>query len=111
MATFTPTAIATRFHTDPKTMRRFLRASAKDGLLAQKGYKAPGKGSRWAIEGRDLSAIGGHFRRWLADQEAARIARQEAASEAPDPAEDQLQDEELTDEERAELDAEDSDES
>lgn len=113
MATFTPTALATRYQTDPKTLRRFLRASAASGLLADKGYKAPGKGARWAIEGRDIQALRGAFRRWESDQEATRQARQEAAeaiSEA-DPAEAQLAEEELTEAEIQELDSEDQDES
>jgi hypothetical protein len=110
--TFTPAEIATRFQTDAKTLRRFLRASAKDGWMSERDYKAPGKGARWAIKGAHLNSLRGQFNTWLKDQEAARAARQEAASEAPaDPAESQLAEEELTEAEIQELDSEDSDES
>jgi len=79
MATFTPAQIAARpaFNTDAKTLRIFLRADAKE-----QGYQAPGKGSKWAIEGKDLNSLRGRFNRWTAAQEAARAARAEAVKAA-----------------------------
>lgn len=84
MATIlTPNEIATRFQTDAKTLRRFLRASAgtEGAYLQAKGYEAPGKGSRWAIKGADMSGLRGAFNRWAADEAKAKAERAAKAAE------------------------------
>ena len=102
MATIlTPNEIAIRFQTDAKTLRRFLRASAgqEGGFLAAKGYQAPGKGSRWAIKGADMSGLRGAFNRWAADEAKARAERAaKAAQEAETEAQETEADEDLTEE-------------
>ncbi len=79
MATFTPAQIAARegFRTDAKTLRIFLRADAK-----LRGLEAPGKGSRWAIEGRELSSMGARFRRWESERAAKAEAKAQEAAQA-----------------------------
>src|SRR5262252_2534209 len=81
--TITPKELAARFDTDAKTLRKFLRSDAS-GVADQ----APGKGSRWAIEGSQVRGMKSKFTKWNADRlaaiAAARTARAEAAAEAAD---------------------------
>ena len=97
MATFTPAEIAARqgFRTDAKTLRIFLRADA-----AERGVKAPGKGSRWAIEGRELSSMGARFRRWEQERAAKAEAKASEAVQADAEAEEavELEEDQETDE-------------
>lgn len=84
MTTYTPTQIAARpaFATDAKTLRIFLRADAK-----AQGYEAPGKGSKWAIEGRDINSLRGRFNAWSRAQAEAKAKRAEANQAAQEAAE------------------------
>lgn len=59
MATMTTADIATTLETDPRTLRKFLRADAK-----AQGTETPGKGSRYAIEKRTLPALRKRFAKW-----------------------------------------------
>lgn len=79
MAQFTTTQVAEKFDTTPRTLRKFLRADARG---AGKGDSLPGKGSRYAIEGKDLAPLGKRFRAWQAAEAEARAARAQANAEA-----------------------------
>jgi len=80
MAQFTTADVADKFGTTPRTLRKFLRADAKGRDAAD---TLPGKGSRYAIEGKALKALQGRFTKWQAAEAAARAARAEiAAAEA-----------------------------
>ncbi len=80
MAQFTTTEVAEKFGTTPRTLRKFLRSDAK-----AREATTPGKGSRYAIEGKELKGLQGRFNKWTAAQleEKARRA-QEAADAAAD---------------------------
>lgn len=83
MATqLTTTEIATELDTDPRTLRKFLRADAKE-----RNIPAPGKGSRWSIEKREMRSLRSRFAKWTKAQDDARAARDAAAdaeNDAPD---------------------------
>lgn len=72
MATMTPKEIAQELDTDPRTVRKFLRSDAKE-----RGIETPGKGSRWAIEKRELRSMRTRFNKWV----AARTPSEEDAAE------------------------------
>jgi hypothetical protein len=75
----TPAEIATEFDTDARTVRKFLRSvTPKDAQ--------PGKGSRWAIEKKQLRSLRSQYGKWVAAQEAARAAREEATDEVEETA-------------------------
>ena len=61
MATVTPKELAQEFETDPRTLRKFLRRNARDN-----GLETPGKGSRWAIERKDVKKLRKGFDAWIA---------------------------------------------
>jgi predicted transcriptional regulator len=63
MATITTTDLAAELETTPRTLRKFLRADAK-----VKGTETPGKGSRYAIEKREVRALAKRFADWTAAQ-------------------------------------------
>ena len=82
MAQFTTTEVAEKFETTPRTLRKFLRADAKNREVAD---TLPGKGSRYAIEGRDLQAMKKRFKKWSeaeAKARAERLAEKAAEAEA-----------------------------
>jgi hypothetical protein len=69
MKTMTPKEIAVEFGTDARTLRKFLRSTLPDA--------APGKGSRWSIEARQVRSLRTKFDKW----DAARNATPDAADE------------------------------
>lgn len=76
----TPTDLAAELGTTPKVTRSFLRADYR-----ARGLETPGKGSRWAIEKKDLRSLKGRYTKWAAAQAEARAARaQKAAQDAQD---------------------------
>lgn len=79
MAQFTTAEVAEKFDTTPRTLRKFLRADARGRDL---GDTLPGKGSRYAIQGKDLKGLQGRFKKWQAAEAEARAARAQAAAEA-----------------------------
>lgn len=80
MAQFTTTEVAEKFGTTPRTLRKFLRSDAR---AAGQGDTLPGKGSRYAIEGKALKALQGRFNKWQAAEAQAKADRAaKAAAEA-----------------------------
>lgn len=67
MANISTAECATELQTDPRTLRKFLRANAK-----ARGMETPGKGARWELKGdsRSLSAMKKQFIAWNAEQTA-----------------------------------------
>lgn len=55
-----PKELAEKFGTDPRTVRKFLRADAKEN-----GTETPGKGSRWEIEAKTVRSLQTRFNRWM----------------------------------------------
>jgi hypothetical protein len=74
MASMTTTEVASELETDPRTLRKFLRDFYGDGKAVV------GKGSRYAIEKRDLRKL----RKGFADWTAARAEKVEDEAPAPD---------------------------
>lgn len=71
MATITIAELATTLDTDPRTARKFLRnITPKDAQ--------PGKGSRWAIEKREVRSLKAKFMKFTADETASKAARDAA---------------------------------
>ena len=70
MATITTTELATELDTTPRTLRKFLRSDAKARNAA-----TPGKGSRYAIEKREVRALAKRFAAWGEAQAAAKAQR------------------------------------
>lgn len=68
MATITVSEFATELDTDPRTARKFLRSVTP-------ADDQPGKGSRWAIEKRDIRSLRSKFTKWTTAQEAAKNDR------------------------------------
>jgi hypothetical protein len=89
--------VASQVGTDPKTLRRFLRASvrAAGGTV---GEDTPGQGGRYSFVQEDVEGIKAQFSEWLQAREAAKEARAKAQAEI---AEDEI--EELVDDEVEEL--------
>jgi hypothetical protein len=52
--------VAQALDTDPRTLRKFLRADAKAN-----GTETPGKGSRYAIEAKQVRSLKTRFNRWI----------------------------------------------
>jgi hypothetical protein len=78
MATITVTELAATLETDPRTTRKFLRS------ITAKADQ-PGKGSRWSIEKKSVRSLTSQFKKWTADNEAAKAARDaEKAAQAVD---------------------------
>lgn len=71
-ATITTTDLAAELGTDPRTLRKFLRADAKAREVA-----TPGKGSRYALKGdaRSIAAMQKKFTKWTNAQNAAKAAK------------------------------------
>lgn len=110
MAQFTTAEVAEKFETTPRTLRKFLRADARAN---DKADALPGKGSRYAIEGKQLAAMKKRFNAWKAAEAEARAARAQKAAddakteleaETDEPTEAELA--EITDDELS-LDADD----
>lgn len=80
MAQFTTAQVAEKLNTTPRTLRKFLRSDAKAN-----GNATPGKGSRYAIEGKELKGLQSRFSKWTAAQLEEKVRRaQEAADAATD---------------------------
>lgn len=78
MATITTADLATELETTPRTLRKFLRADAK-----ARGTETPGKGSRYAIEKREVRSLAKRFNEW----QAAQATAAEGDADAPDSTE------------------------
>lgn len=64
MATTTPKEFALQVESDARTVRKFLRdVTPRD--------EHPGKGSRWAIENRQVRSLTKKFRNWDEERKAA----------------------------------------
>lgn len=75
MATITIAELATTLETDARTTRKFMRAiTPKDAQ--------PGKGSRWAIEKREVRSLRSKFSKFAAEEEARKAALALAKAEA-----------------------------
>ena len=74
----TTAEVAEEFGTTPRTLRKFLRADAR---AAGKGDTLPGKGSRYALEKKGLTALKKRFNTWQAAEAEARAARAAKAAE------------------------------
>ena len=81
MAQFTTAEVAEKFGTTPRTLRKFLRADARGRNAAD---SLPGKGSRYAIEGKDLAPLKKRFGAWQVAQAEAAKARAEAEAQGTD---------------------------
>lgn len=100
MATITVTDLALELDTDARTARKFLRSITDADAQ-------PGKGSRWAIEKREVRSMKSKFTKFIAAAEKARLDR-ELAKNAPEaPNEAIIDDEVIDDFEIAEPTAED----
>lgn len=81
MATINIAELATTLDTDPRTARKFMRSITP-------ADEQPGKGSRWAIEARQVRSLKSKFAKFAADLEAKRASRDDAADapevDAPD---------------------------
>lgn len=73
MAQFTTAEVAAKFDTTPRELRKFLRADA-----AATGAPTPGKGSRYAVEGKALAPLKKRFKAWGAAQAEAKASKAEA---------------------------------
>jgi hypothetical protein len=74
MATLNPTELADRLGTDARTARKFLRSiTPKDAQ--------PGKGSRWAIEAKQVTSLKSQFSKFTAAAEKAKQDREAKAAE------------------------------
>lgn len=79
MAQHTTAQVAEKFGTTPRTLRKFLRSDARANGNAD---ALPGKGSRYAIEGKDLAPLKKRFGAWKVAQAEAKAKRDaEAAAE------------------------------
>lgn len=67
MAQLTTAQVAEKLDTTPRTLRKFLRADAK-----VTGADTPGKGSRYAIEGKQVPALAKRFAKW-SEAQAAKV--------------------------------------
>lgn len=61
--TLTTAQVAEALETTPRTLRKFLRADAK-----AQGTETPGKGSRYAIEKRQVAPLKKRFAAWTEAQ-------------------------------------------
>lgn len=78
MAQFTTAEVAEKFGTTPRTLRKFLRSDARSNGTAD---SLPGKGSRYAIEGKQLAPLKKRFTAWQVQQAEERAARAQAAAD------------------------------
>jgi len=79
MAQFTTAEVAVKFDTTPRALRKFLRSDAR---AQGQGDSLPGKGSRYAIEGKSLAPLKKRFTAWQAQQ--AKEAAERATAKAND---------------------------
>jgi predicted transcriptional regulator len=79
MAQFTTAEVAEKFGTTPRTLRKFLRSDARANGAAD---SLPGKGSRYAIEGKQLAPLKKRFGAWQVAQAQEAAKRAAAAAEA-----------------------------
>lgn len=85
MAQFTTAEVADKFGTTPRTLRKFLRADARG---AGKGDTLPGKGSRYAIDGKSLKPLQARFNKWQVAEAQARAERAAKAAQEAQEASD-----------------------
>lgn len=111
MTTYTTAEVAEKLETTPRTLRKFLRADAKERNTTD---SLPGKGSRYALAGKEIAPLKKRFTKWQAAEAVARKERAEkAAAEAEaavendseEPAEDAEEEVEPSTDELAEIDA------
>lgn len=74
--TLTPKELAVELNSDPRTVRKFLRAEAKEN-----GTETPGKGSRWSIEARQVRSLRKRFDAWVAAKAPAEDETEEPTTE------------------------------
>jgi hypothetical protein len=74
MATITPKEFAAKVNSDPRTVRKFLRSPA--GMNDRVG-----KGSRWAIESKQVASLSKKFAKW--DEARKTAADAPSTDEAP----------------------------
>ena len=67
MATITTAELAAEVDTDTRTLRKFLRSDAK-----AQGKATPGKGSRYAIERKQVAGLKKRFAAWT-EAQAAKV--------------------------------------
>lgn len=67
MAQFNTAQVAEKLETTPRTLRKFLRADARE-----QGTETPGKGSRYSIEGKQLASLKKRFNAWT-EAQAAKV--------------------------------------
>jgi hypothetical protein len=91
MATITVTDLATELNTDPRTARKFLRSITPADAQ-------PGKGSRWAIEKREVRSLKSKFAKF---EQAAQDARD--AKRTPEVIAEELGIDDPTDEQLEEI--------
>ena len=77
MATITTSEFAEIIDANPRTARKFLRFDARE-----RGIEIPGKGSRWAIEKRDIRGLQKRFKEWDAAQKEMRAAKLQEIADA-----------------------------
>jgi predicted transcriptional regulator len=76
MATITATELAAEIGTTPREVRKFLRADAK-----AHDAQTPGKGSRYAIDRKQVRSLKARYAKW---DEARKAAEAEKSAEAPE---------------------------
>lgn len=96
MATITVSDLAIELTTDARTARKFLRSVTP-------ADEQPGKGSRWAIEKRDIRSLKSKFAKFVAAETERKVKATEPAADEPEGDELEL---EPTAEELADIDAE-----
>jgi len=84
MSVLTPTMLAEKLDSDPRTVRKFLRSITPR-------EEQPGKGSRWAIEAKRVATLRKQFKKWVADEAVKAAARAEAAAQAATEAVDETE--------------------
>jgi hypothetical protein len=79
MATITAKELAEKCDTDARTVRKFLRSHFEE---------TPGKGSRYAIEKRQVKSLVTAFNKWDAGRKAAAEAAEDITAEVEDKLEE-----------------------
>jgi len=98
MATIDIATLATELDTDARTTRKFLRSITPADAQ-------PGKGSRWAIEKREVRSLKSKFAKFAQADAEARAAKIEAKATTPQVDEVEVNiDQEPTDAELAMID-------
>ena len=95
MTAYTTAEVAEKFETSTRTLRKFLRADARNRDVAD---TLPGKGGRYSIEGKALKGLNSRFIAWKAEEarKAAERAQENAkAAEAAVADESDIEDEAL----------------